>query len=476
MTDSLTIDEVVEVFRRHLYLPDDTPLVAICGAVAANLLEADPVWLLLVGAPGDGKTEQTQPLTGLPYVHAVGTFTEGALLSGTSKKDRAAHAKGGLLREAGEFGILLCKDFGSVLSMNRDTRNSALAALREIYDGSWVRHVGTDGGQKLEWTGKLGFIGGVTPTIDRHHAVMGVMGERFLLLRLPKVGKDRQTERALRRPGSPKAMRDELVFAVQRLFAGATNRTPVELNDEEVARLTALADFVTTCRSAVERDGYSREIELVPPSEAPTRLALQLRSLLYGLDTLGVQRQRAWRIVQKVALDSMPALRRRVIEALAESGEIKTPEFADILDYPTSTVRRALQDLTAHGAVTRTARGKGSGSDSWALSQWTTDHLAALVPEMSVGGHEALVPEMSVGKSGAPPETPKKAADLRSYTLPSAPTDISGTQSVPPLPLVSENPDPLVSEPEHTRQCSDCGRLTFASDGFCLGCRERKQA
>lgn len=463
MSNSLAIDDVVEVFRRHLYLPDDTPLVAICGAVAANLLEADPVWLLLVGAPGDGKTEQTQPLTGLPYVHSVGTFTEGSLLSGTSKRDKAANASGGLLREAGDFGILLCKDFGSVLSMNRDTRSAALAALREIYDGSWVRHVGTDGGQKLEWTGKLGFIGGVTPTIDRHHAVMGVMGERFLLLRLPKVGKDKQTQRALRRSGSPKAMREDLVYAIQRLFLGASTRRPVELDDDEIECMTDLADFVATCRSAVERDGHSREIELVPPSEAPTRLALQLRSLLYGLDILGVQRKRAWGIVQKVALDSMPALRRRVIEALAESGEVKTPALADILDYPTATVRRALQDLTAHNAVTRTSRGKGSAADSWRLSQWAESHMA-------------LVPEMSVSGQGPSSQPPKPSSKKGPPTLPSTPTDISGTQSVPLVSLDSKEPASLVSRNEHLRTCSKCGVATFAADELCLRCRDQRPA
>lgn len=457
MSNSLAIDDVVEVFRRHLYLADDTPLLAICGAVAANLLEADPVWLLLVGAPGDGKTEQTQPLTGLPYVHSVGTFTEGSLLSGTSKRDKAANASGGLLRELGDFGILLCKDFGSVLSMNRDTRSAALAALREIYDGSWVRHVGTDGGQKLEWTGKLGFIGGVTPTIDRHHAVMGAMGERFLLLRLPKVGKDKQTQSALRRSGSPKAMRDELVFAVQRLFNGALTRHPVELDDKEIDRMTALADFVATCRSAVERDGHSREIELVPPSEAPTRLALQLRSLLYGLDILGVQRERAWEIVQRVALDSMPALRRQVIEALAESGETGSTPLAEALDYPTSTVRRVLQDLTAHGAVSRTSHGKGH-ADSYKLSAWAERRMGS-------------VPEMSVSVQTPPPSSPENERKSASLTLPSTPTDISGTPSVPPASLVSVDTSSSLVRGSHS--CSLCGAPTPATETLCLGCEAR---
>ena len=133
--------------------------------------------MLLVGPPGGGKTEVLTAIYPLHDTRPVGTFTEAALLSGTPKREKAADATGGLLREIGDFRILVCKDFGTVLSMHREARGRALAALREIYDGGWTRDVGTDGGRKLPWSGKVGLVGGCTPTIDRHHVVMGAMGE-----------------------------------------------------------------------------------------------------------------------------------------------------------------------------------------------------------------------------------------------------------------------------------------------------------
>ena len=69
--------------------------------------------------------------------------------------------------------------------MHRDKRQGVLAALREIYDGGWVRCLATDGGLTLSWEGKLGLLGGCTEVIDRHHAVMNTLGERFLLFRMP---------------------------------------------------------------------------------------------------------------------------------------------------------------------------------------------------------------------------------------------------------------------------------------------------
>ena len=193
-----SLDDVVETFRRWFHLPDPGALLAVLGAVVANRgCQGDPVWILIVAPPGWGKTEVLAPLAGLADVHPVATLTEAALLSGVPGRDKARGAKGGLLREIGDFGIVVCKDFGSVLSMNRDARAGALAALREVYDGAWTRHVGTDGGKTLHWSGKLGLIAGCTAVIDSHHAVMGAMGDRLVFYGLPEVDPEAQMRSGL---------------------------------------------------------------------------------------------------------------------------------------------------------------------------------------------------------------------------------------------------------------------------------------
>ena len=59
-----------------------------------------------------------------------------------------------------------------------------LAAFREIYDGHWVCNVGSDGGQTIEWRGRIVVIAAVTTAWDAAHAVMAAMGDRFVLLRI----------------------------------------------------------------------------------------------------------------------------------------------------------------------------------------------------------------------------------------------------------------------------------------------------
>lgn len=182
-------------------MPDPGAVYAVLGTLAAHHLNREPVWTLLVAPGGSGKTEILQAAAGLAEVFPAATLTEPALLSGTATKERSKGATGGLLVQIGESGVLLCKDFGSVLSMHRESRGQVLAALREVYDGEWTRHVGVDGGKTLSWRGKIGFIGGCTPTIDRAHAVMASMGERFLLYRLPKAPPNGQAVQALEHAG-----------------------------------------------------------------------------------------------------------------------------------------------------------------------------------------------------------------------------------------------------------------------------------
>jgi hypothetical protein len=195
-----------------------------------------------------------------------------------------------------------------VLSMNRDTRASVIVALREIYDGAWTRHVGTDGGQTLSWEGKIGLIAGCTPAIDSHHVVMGSMGERFVLFRVATTDEDdrAQVRRALARTGD-RAMRTALQDAVGRVLdhsdIGSQRHSPDAVTSSWLVDLSTLA---VRCRSAVERDGYTREIELIPGHEMPARLGLVLWRILRALRAIGVTDVEACELVVKIALDSMP--------------------------------------------------------------------------------------------------------------------------------------------------------------------------
>jgi hypothetical protein len=358
------LERVLKTFERWLILPERTPLYALLGSVAANLLPGDPVWLGLVAPPSSAKTEILNSVAALPYVYQAATLTPAALLSGVPKKQHHKDAVGGLLRQINNFGIIALKDFGSILSMRPDAKAEVLAALREIYDGAWTRLLGTDGGRTLSWSGKVGLIFGCTGVIDGHYSVIGAMGDRFLLSRLAPC--DGQFKRALAHSGAATGqMRKELTEAIAHLFA-SERPEPRPLSDEEFQRLDRVVSLVVRLRGAVERDRVSREVEAIYGAEGTARVGLTLERLLAGLDTLGVDRAIALNVVEAVAMDSVPPIRRRAYEFLRdiEPACAETPAIAKAVGLPTVTVRRALEDLAAYGLTERQIQGQGK-PDLW---------------------------------------------------------------------------------------------------------------
>jgi len=369
----VAINSALATFGKWLHMDDTAPVLAVAATIVTNLTDGDPVWLLVVGPPSGGKTEILSSAAGLPYIVPAATITEAALLSGTSSKERATDATGGLLRQIGDFGIMLAKDFTSVLSQNRDTAKSAMAAMREIYDGSWDRPVGSDGGKVLHWHGKCGFIGGVTPSYDRYGSIVNALGDRYLLLRLPDVDAEKQVAAAMRSTEQEKAMRVELAAAMTGLIAGA-NRDLVyaPLTDDDITRLQDLAIFTARARTAVERDGYTKELLVIPQPEGPARLVKALRRVYGGMVAIGADDDTRWDLLRRIAVDCLPAMRTPLLRELLEYPDPRrTADIAAAVGMVTKTAHRTLDDLGLLKIAVRTKQTSADNSpDLWSAGEW----------------------------------------------------------------------------------------------------------
>jgi Domain of unknown function (DUF3854) len=371
------LPDALATFRRWLHLDDTGPVLAVAAAVVANMAPGDPVWLLIVGPPSGGKTEVLASVMPLPMVVAAATISEAALLSGTSQRERAKNATGGLLRQVGDFGILLAKDFTSVLAQNRDTARAAMAALREVYDGRWDRPVGSDGGKILHWSGKCGFIGGVTPSYDRYGAIVNTLGDRYLLLRLPDVDARSQAVSALAQAEHETAMRTELAAAMTGLIATADlTRVHAPLNNTETEALVVLSSFTARARTVVERDGYTGELLVMPQAEGPARLIKAMRRMYGALGALGVDDATRWDVLIRMALDCGPAIRTPLMRALLLAHQpTRTRDLAQTAGLVTKTANRQLDDLHLLGIAEHSKVSEADNStDLWTASPWLRDH------------------------------------------------------------------------------------------------------
>lgn len=371
----------------YLYFPDPSPLYVLMGAVAANCMSGNPVWLMLIGPPSCGGTLLLLTLMGMEGVFPAGSITgPAALLSGTGRKEVAKDASGGLFKSVEPKGMLVFKDFTSILSLPREPMTLVLDAFRNAYDGSWSRPVGTDGAKVLEWKGKMAVMGKCTPAIDAHHSITANLGERWIYYRYP-VSDGYGECRAALDVENPERAGEELRGIVRAFFEGLglgfgkqdRELGKRNLEENEISRLYAIAAFAAKARSGTSRDGYSREVVDVSESEIPTRLVQTLGQLYLGMEIIGLGKKQRWRLIGKVALDSMPNIRRKTIELITkidDSGNVDstrawkgiTPAMlCESTGVSLSTARRSIEDLKIHGIVEQLG-------GVYRLSEWAQRH------------------------------------------------------------------------------------------------------
>ena len=156
---------------------------------------------------------------------------------------------------------------------------------------------------------------------------------------------------------------------------------------------------MTLARSTVYRESRSRTIEEVHDAEFPTRFVQQLASLLQGQAALGVRKDKAYRVVARVARDSMPPSRWRVLSVLSDEPQA-TSTIASMLDLPTTSAKNALEDLQVRGIVKSSRQGQHESSPLlWKLTPAGVMGVGVLTLRVSP---EILRSRMDTGIGGHP--------------------------------------------------------------------------
>src|SRR5262249_8021552 len=185
--------------------------------------------------------------------------------------------------------------------------------------------------------------------------------------------------------------------ALQAFLAQRATTRPAAA-DAVLDALAVVADFTTRARSGVLRD-RAGQLLYAPEPEAPTRFAKVMLALASGIalaydDTEVTPRALQW--VLRVALDCLPAVRRRVIAALvqgaieADGEALSTRQMAGAVQFSAKTLRRALEDLQALEVVDCQKGGQGV-ADRWTLKPAWADVFRQLVQGASATGDEVTL-------------------------------------------------------------------------------------
>lgn len=416
----------LDVFNHWMHLPAGSTdvVTTLLGTIAANHLRGEePVWLMVTGPTGGGKTTLVNAFDWMPHTEYIGEMSPAGLLS-WRKDDNGVSQRDGLLLSVEPFGFLVAAEFSALLSKTHN-QSPVMTALRKIYDGHYPRSIKSETGDPLEWRGKCGFLGASAPGIETHRHVMSEMGERFAYYRLEYTNADeREISRKIAMRGNRgKLMRDSLRAATRDALEPLLKAPPeIELTDVENDRLYHLATFAARCRSHVERDGsFSRTAHEVHGREmGGGRLLSQLSALFKGLLSVGAPYATAWRILDTVCWSSIPILRGEVLRlVLANTDPCDGKYFgglrkiSDLYQRSTpdgrgcavTTLSRALEDLTLQGVLQRQPGGRKGVMDGWRVAPEVWISYAAAQddppaePDRRIWRALELVPSMTAGES-----------------------------------------------------------------------------
>ncbi len=233
-----------------------------------------------------------------------------------------------------------------------------MSVCREAFGGRWTRHIGADGGRAIQWTGKLALFAGVTGRIDQRHQVSAELGERWIYWRF----EERDTFADCMMASSSdrsQEWRSEMRALVVRFFEdvglkfGASIPRRNYTNTERI-KLYRIAALAAKCRSGVARDTYSRDKEIVgtKETELATRLYTILGQLLLGMDHIGVPEKTRWRLLSKIGMDSMPAIRKVTIEVVG-ANSLSIPDLTSFLKCNPNVTKRVVEDLEVQDILQR---------------------------------------------------------------------------------------------------------------------------
>lgn len=386
-------NDLIEQLDQWQDLPDIAHILAsLAVAVTAADDEGEPAWLLLVAPPSSGKTETVRLFDEIAQVR-LDEVTIGGLLSWRPRGRGKPPVPSGVLSRV-THGLLTLGDLSTLLATSdRGGRDQVFAALRRVYDGHYVRDVAVPGGGgtsgPLTWDGKLTVLGAVTGAIDGYSAHADQLGSRWLYCRIGK--RDTEAKRrasALARHSGLAEKRQNARSLTTDVVNTACTRLPHIVVGANA--LQAIEDAALVCcwgRAAVPRHGYGRrEIDGPVIVEEPMRVIRQLGTIARGLTALGCAGELVTAVCRRLALDSMPAPRRAVLDVLSlRTDDTDTTQSARAAGIDRSVARRALEDLEAVGIVCGERHGEQLADEApdWRRCTW---HL--------VGSDGALVTDV----------------------------------------------------------------------------------
>ncbi len=365
-TTPITIDELLKIFKKYLYIEEDYSITIPLSEVIANFAPIEPDIVGIIAPSGSSKTEIIRALGELEnqYCYPVSTITGHTFVSGLKENiDLAPCLRGRLLT---------IKDFTSILSKKKDEVSEIFADLRELTDG----HIGKDFGSGVKKHYKdihTSVLFGCTNAIEKHNSMYSILGQRIVYFR-PASDKKKSMQAAMKNAGTEKNFRDELhkvsLQFINSILSNNKDRltTLSHIPEDMKERVEGLVAFLANVRTPIDRD-FKGNMATLPEPEYPTRLAKTFCKLI-DAHALLYNRTPTWDdayLAYRLTLDNIPMERRKVLSVLLDGNEKTTSEVQEAAKIPNTMAHRVLDDLKTLEIIDYFSMGRGK-PDVWQLS------------------------------------------------------------------------------------------------------------
>ncbi|MEA3399322.1 MAG: hypothetical protein U9R00_02295 [Patescibacteria group bacterium] len=355
-----------------LYLIEDKGVIrTLLATIIANRISRNTkaVWMLFIAGSSGGKTMLTNLLSNVgKWIIPVDTLTTNTFASGLNRDKSTS-----LLDEANN-GIIIFKDLTVLINLNRESLVEIMGQLRGIHDGEFVKRTGNE--VAFKWEGKVGIVAAGTIAVQRKLRQFSPDGERFLNYRIKLPDPDDVTKRVLLNESRETfAQEEEDLFNMVSEFINDIIDNTLPMSSREIPQciqdeITEISNFATLARSPVEMNFKNPKLVMfVHDREGPARVAKMLVNLADALMIISneeVLSRFNSKILYKIALDSIPAERKMVLELLAKYRNATTSSIGIRLNLPTETVIAWLSQLNALSIVKKT---KPGSSFVWELKK-----------------------------------------------------------------------------------------------------------
>lgn len=367
---SVSLEDVLQRTRNLGMVNDYVVETVLSTYISKELGKANPLWLLLVGAPSSNKTQLVTLLRHAPDTLAVDVMTSNPFISGAKQSENPQD----LLPQL-DGKCFIVKDYTSFFGRSEETVKQLLSDLVSIYDGEFTKHSSSRG--TVEYQATFSHIGCVTSEgLKMRQKYMNMVGARFLTMRIPPLT-DKQQEDCFdiawandlpaRFIEASKAAISHVMNVCEKIRAGE-NLRPMDKSLRK--RLNLLAQLIAKARGVIKsqtntftnehgEDVTHTEIADVQIEE-PFRALHQLRRLCDSLAHLRGKAEVTMGEVttaRLVALSSMPVNRAEILSVFQRHERVTAKQAAETLNQNHKTTKRHLDELHRLGVLLREKEG-----------------------------------------------------------------------------------------------------------------------